>query len=161
MLAACRRAVLTGAPRAVPTGRLQSDRSAAELQVDGDRAAQDRALAPLRPSAPRRRTLVGALSLLACANTSHSWSREPLDTSGIEFDPELMVRGARLRLNGAGTRYKFVVRVYAAALYTPALATTPEAALDQRTPRLLRVVMVRDIDAEELGRLLTAGIERN
>lgn len=84
------------------------------------------------------------------------------ETSGIKFDNEITTsRGAKLLLNGAGTRYKFVVRVYAAGLYMPVRANTLEAVLDLKTPRVFKVVMLRDIDGNELGKLFTDGMQKN
>jgi hypothetical protein len=84
------------------------------------------------------------------------------ETSGIKFDNEITTsRGAKLLLNGAGTRYKFVVKVYAAGLYMPVRANTVDAVLDLKTPRLFKVVMLRDIDSNELGKLFTDGMQKN
>jgi Chalcone isomerase-like len=84
------------------------------------------------------------------------------ETSGVKFDNEMVTsRGSKLLLNGAGTRYKFVVKVYAAGLYLPARVNTVDGVLDLKTPRVFKVVMLRDIDANELGRLFTDGMQKN
>jgi hypothetical protein len=84
------------------------------------------------------------------------------ETSGIKFDNELTTsRGNKLVLNGAGTRYKFVIKVYAAGLYLPAKANTLDAVVDTSKPRLFKVVMLRDIDGNELGKLFTDGMQKN
>jgi len=84
------------------------------------------------------------------------------ETSGIKFDNEITTsRGTKLLLNGAGTRYKFVIKVYAAALYMPVRANTLEAVIDLKTPRIFKVVMLRDVDANELGKLFTDGMQKN
>lgn len=84
------------------------------------------------------------------------------ETSGIKFDNELTTaRGAKLVLNGAGTRYKFVVKVYAAGLYVPARVSKLEDVVDTSKPRLFKVVMLRDIDGNELGKLFTDGMQKN
>jgi Chalcone isomerase-like len=93
--------------------------------------------------------------------SAHAQMPTAPDTSGVDFPETLRLRGETLRLNGAGTRYKFVVRVYAAALYTPEPVFSMEAAIDHRRSRLFRVVMLRDIDGSELGRLLLTGMQRN
>ena len=66
-----------------------------------------------------------------------------------------------LQLNGAGTRYKTIIKVYAAALYLPAKAKTTEDVLAAHGPKRMQVVMLRDIDANELGKLFTRGMEDN
>jgi Chalcone isomerase-like len=95
-----------------------------------------------------------------------SWAQleaEPdrLDSGGVEFAGELVVGAARLIRNGVGTRYRFVVRVYAAALYTPDPVRSASEALDLRQARVLRVVMLRDVEGADLGRLLTQGMRAN
>jgi len=83
------------------------------------------------------------------------------EVNGVKFDNEIASRGNKLLLNGAGTRYKFVIKVYAAGLYLPVKVNTVEGVLDLKAPRSLKVVMLRDIDANELGKLLTDGMQKN
>ena len=66
-----------------------------------------------------------------------------------------------MTLNGAGLRLKVVFQVYAAGLYLGDKAVTPEAALAASGPKRLHLVMLREIDANELGRLFTKGMEMN
>jgi Chalcone isomerase-like len=96
---------------------------------------------------------------MLCTNVSAQSS--VTETSGIKFDNETTLHGNKLVLNGAGTRYKFVVKVYAAGLYVPAKVSTPEAAWDASRPRALKIVMLREIDANELGKLFTRGMQDN
>ena len=107
-----------------------------------------------------RRTL--ALATLAAALT---WplaiSAQTTDIAGIKFANTVQVGNASLRLNGAGVRYKVVFQVYAAALYLGEKVATPEAVLAAPGPRRLQIVMLRDIDGNELGKLFTKGMEQN
>jgi hypothetical protein len=66
-----------------------------------------------------------------------------------------------LSLNGAGIRYRFVVRVYTAGLYLAAKANSTEAVLAAAGPKRLHVVMLRDIDGNDLGKLFTRGMQDN
>ncbi len=84
-----------------------------------------------------------------------------VEVSGVRYAPTASVAGSTLPLNGAGTRFKFVVRVYTAGLYLGATVTTPEAAFAAPGPKRLHVVMLRDIDANELGKLFTRGMRDN
>ena len=84
-----------------------------------------------------------------------------VEVSGVRYAPTATVAGSTLPLNGAGTRFKFVVRVYTAGLYLGAKATTPEAAFAAPGSKRLHVVMLRDIDANELGKLFTRGMRDN
>ncbi len=107
-----------------------------------------------------RRTL--ALTILSAALFWPLASpAQTTDVAGVKFPNTVQVGNANLRLNGAGIRYKVVFKVYAAALYLSEKATTPEAALAAPGPRRLQVVMLRDIDGNELGKLFTKGMEQN
>ena len=83
------------------------------------------------------------------------------DVAGVKFEPAPQVAGSKLQLNGAGVRYKAVFKVYAAALYLNAKAATPEAVLAAAGPKRMQIVMLRDIDGSELGKLFTRGMQDN
>ncbi|MBZ8138420.1 hypothetical protein CLD22_00725 [Rubrivivax gelatinosus] len=83
------------------------------------------------------------------------------EPAGVPYPAAASVGGNSLALNGAGVRYKFVVKVYTAGLYLPKRADTAEAVLAMPGPKRIHVVMLRDIDANELGRLFTRGMEDN
>jgi Chalcone isomerase-like len=84
-----------------------------------------------------------------------------VEHSGVKYPSTLAVAGQNLRLNGSGIRYRFVVKVYTAGLYLQGRAATPEAVLATPGPKRLHVVMLRDIDANELGKLFTRGMQDN
>jgi hypothetical protein len=96
-----------------------------------------------------------ALPFSACAGV------EAVDIAGVKFDHSLDLAGQKLQLNGAGIRYKFVVKVYAAGLYLGSKASTPEAVLAAPGVKRIQIVALRDIDGNDLGRLFTKGIEQN
>ncbi|KPF43621.1 hypothetical protein IP87_11530 [beta proteobacterium AAP121] len=117
----------------------------------------------------QRRYLL-ALAPAAALAALPSWAQTPanpaavpgsVEVSGVRYAPTVQVAGSTLQLNGAGTRYKFVVRVYTAGLYLGAKAATPEAVYAGTGPRRIHVVMLRDIDANELGKLFTRGMQDN
>lgn len=85
----------------------------------------------------------------------------PLEIHGVKLDDTAEVQGTRLQLNGAGTRYKAIFKVYVAGLYLGKKAGTPQEVINQPGPKRLSITMVRDIDAAELGKLLTRGMEDN
>ena len=105
----------------------------------------------------RRPMLLSAAALLACSATL----AQPAEVAGVRYPANVTVAGANLQLNGAGVRYRFVVKVYAAGLYLASKATTPEAVLAAGGPKRMHVVMLRDIDASELGKLFTRGMQDN
>lgn len=84
-----------------------------------------------------------------------------MTVSGVKYDDVLDARGTKLQLNGAGTRYKGPFKVYTAGLYLPRKVGTPEEILAQTGPKRMTVVMLRDIDASELGKLFVRGVEDN
>ena len=84
-----------------------------------------------------------------------------LEINGVKLEDTVDVHGSRLQLNGAGTRYKGPFKVYVAGLYLGKKAGTPEEVVNQLAPKRLSITMVRDIDAAELGKLLTRGMEDN
>jgi len=86
---------------------------------------------------------------------------QPIEASGVRFDAEHVVANTKLVLNGAGTRYRAVFKVYAAGLYLPKKVATTDAVLTQPGPKRLHIVMLRDIDANDLGRLFTRGMQEN
>jgi hypothetical protein len=97
-----------------------------------------------------------ALSVLPAARA------EPVELAGIKYEDTEEVAGAKLQLNGAGVRYKAIFKVYTAGLYLPGRMGTPEAIYAAtNTPRRIHIVMLREIDANELGKLFTQGMEKN
>jgi len=107
-----------------------------------------------------RRPLLAAALLCLAAFAGHA-AAQTIDVSGVKFSHSVALAGSALQLNGAGTRYKTIIKVYAAALYLPAKANTAEAVLASAGPKRMQVVMLRDIDANELGKLFTRGMEDN
>ena len=83
------------------------------------------------------------------------------NVSGVEFANQLQLAGSKLELNGAGVRWKFVVKVYAAGLYLSSKADSTEAVLAAPGPKQLRIVMLRKLEADQLSQLFMRGIGRN
>jgi hypothetical protein len=82
------------------------------------------------------------------------------EAAGVKYDDSVSLGGSRLQLNGLGIRYKFV-KVYTAGLYLAGKAGTPEAVLAAPGPKRMHIVMLREIDANELGKLFTRGMQDN
>lgn len=81
--------------------------------------------------------------------------------SGIKYDDNIDLRGAKLHLNGAGTRYKAVFKVYTAGLYLTKKASTTDEALAAPGAKRISITTLREIDSGELGKLFTRGVEDN
>lgn len=104
--------------------------------------------------------LWGALSSTRIAAQPQS-AATATELAGARLSPTVQVGGSTLVLNGAGIRWRLVVRVYTAGLYLAAKASTPEAVLAAAGPKRLHVVMLRDIDGNDLGKLFTRGMQDN
>lgn len=100
-----------------------------------------------------------ALSLLALAPLAATAA--PIDVAGVKLDDALELKGSKLQLNGAGVRYKAVFKVYTAGLYLDRKASTPDEVLAVPGAKRMTITMLREIDANELGKLFTRGVEDN
>jgi hypothetical protein len=83
------------------------------------------------------------------------------DVSGYKFDDTTKVAGKDLKLNGAGMRTKFVVKVYAAGLYLPEKKSVVADILKQEGPRRVTLQMARDISSEDFGKAFMDGLNEN
>ena len=108
-----------------------------------------------------RRSLLAAALAFALTALPLTAMAQTVDLSGLKYPPSVTVAGSALQLNGAGIRYRFVIKVYTAGLYLQAKAATPQAVLAATGPKRLHIVMLRDIDGNELGRLFTRGMQDN
>lgn len=99
-------------------------------------------------------------ALLVCGGllALHVQARE---VEGVRYEESINLSGSTLQLNGAGTRYKAVFKVYTAGLYLGKKTAAPAEVLAQPGPKRITLTMVREIDAEELGRLFIKGIKAN
>jgi hypothetical protein len=104
-----------------------------------------------------RRWLLGAAALLFVTSAALA----QVTVSGVKYDETIDLRGAKLHLNGAGTRYKAVFKVYTAGLYLNKKAGTTEEVLAMPGAKRMSITMLRDIDSGELGKLFSRGMEDN
>jgi hypothetical protein len=107
-----------------------------------------------------RRIATALLASLALSSVGLAQA-QTTDVAGVKYENTLQLGGARLQLNGAGIRYKAIFKVYTAGLYLGAKAATPEEVLAAPGPKRMHIVMLRDIDANELGKLFTRGMQDN
>ncbi|MFT3954734.1 MAG: chalcone isomerase family protein [Piscinibacter sp.] len=108
-----------------------------------------------------RRTIVLAAALAALLGTPLAQAQSVTELAGVKYEASAQVGNAKLLLNGAGIRYKAVFKVYTAGLYMGAKAATTDAVLAAPGPKRMHIVMLRDIDANELGKLFTRGMQDN
>lgn len=107
-----------------------------------------------------RRLFLLAFAAASLASPMAARAADITEVGGVKYDNTVTLANTRLQLNGAGVRYKFV-KVYTAGLYLASKAATPEAVLAATGPRRMHIVMLREINADELGRLFTKGMEQN
>jgi hypothetical protein len=84
-----------------------------------------------------------------------------VDVNGYKFEDTAKVAGKDLKLNGAGMRTKFVVKVYAAGLYLPEKKTNVADILKPEGPRRVTIQMARDISSEDFGKAFMDGLNEN
>ena len=108
-----------------------------------------------------RRPFATASLLLGLALTPLLSAAATIDLAGVQLEDRQTVAGSSLVLNGAGIRYRTVIKVYTAGLYLTSQADTPDEALAMPGPKRLAITMLRDIDSAELGKLFSRGMEDN
>jgi hypothetical protein len=107
-----------------------------------------------------RRTILLGATLVALLSTPLAQA-QTTEVGGVKYEQSAQMGNAKLLLNGAGVRYKAIFKVYTAGLYLGSKAATPEAVLAAPGPKRMHIVMLRDIDANELGKLFTRGMQDN
>jgi hypothetical protein len=107
-----------------------------------------------------RALIAAALLAAASLNGGNAWA-QAVEVANVKYEPTADIAGQKLVLNGAGIRYKFVVKVYTAGLYLTHKANTTPEVLAAPGPKRIHIQMLRDIDGNELGKLFTKGMEAN
>jgi len=77
------------------------------------------------------------------------------------FEPTVQVGGSTLQLNGSGTRYRVMFKVYDMAMYLPAKAGNAGAVIDMQGPKRLAFISLRDIPGTDLGLAFIKGLQAN
>lgn len=81
--------------------------------------------------------------------------------TATKFEPTVEVQGTKLQLNGAGTRYRAVFKVYDMGLYTTKKVSTPAEVLALPGAKRLHFVALRELPGTDLGRLFLKGMTEN
>ena len=100
-------------------------------------------------------------ALASFATHAQDRPAEATQVQGVSYAPTLQLQGKALQLNGAGTRYKAVFKVYTAGLYLEKTAHSLQDIAALPGPKRISVTMLRDIDSAELGKLFARGMEDN
>lgn len=114
----------------------------------------------VRLSTGARRFCLSSVLAAACwlPQLGHT---QPADVLGIRYEPQVRVEGHELNLNGTGVAYRALVKLYTVGLYVPTKVHAAPEVLRQKGPKQLRFVMLRGMRVDELGKLITHGIEQN
>lgn len=80
---------------------------------------------------------------------------------GVHYEPTVQVEGRDLALNGTGVAYRALAKLYTVGLYLPTKVHQTSEVLGQNGPMQLRFVLLRSMRVDELGKLITRGIETN
>ncbi len=107
------------------------------------------------------RALMVAALLAVGSLTGGVAQAQAVEVANVKYEQAQDVGGHKLQLNGAGIRYKFIVKVYTAGLYLQSHASTTAEVLAMGGPKRIHIQMLRDIDGNELGKLFTKGMEAN
>lgn len=100
--------------------------------------------------------LLGTLAMVFSAATAAA----NVELAGVKVADSVTVAGAKLQLNGAGIRYKFV-KLYVGSLYTSKKVHTLEELLAAPGPKRMQLTFVREMSSAPFGKLFTRGIEDN
>lgn len=115
------------------------------------------------PIAVTRRHLItwGAAALVPVPLTALAQGAVTVAAGGTRYDAEISLAGQRLTLNGAGTRYRAIFKVYDLALYTARRSQNPEELVAMPGAKRLNFVALRELPGTDLGRLLVKGLQEN
>lgn len=81
--------------------------------------------------------------------------------TATKFEPGIDVQGTKLQLNGAGTRYKAIFKVYDMGLYTTKKVSSAAELLALPGPKRLQFTALRELPGTDLGRLFLKGMGDN
>lgn len=99
-----------------------------------------------------------AAALAALALAAPALAR---DVAGVQFPDAISVGGQELRLNGAGVRTKFFVKVYAGGLYLAEPSKDPDAIVAADAPKRVRMVFLRDVSKGQIMDTYREGFQNN
>jgi len=114
------------------------------------------ASAALAPSLAGAQTAAKAPTVAVAAAAADS-----VQLKGHSYPKTIQLEGANLHLNGAGVRYKVIVPVYTAALYTEKPVKNESEFLAAPGSKRLILTMLRKVDSNELGYMFAKSMKAN
>lgn len=99
-----------------------------------------------------------AAALAAVLVTAPALAR---DVGGVQFPDTISAAGQQLKLNGAGVRTKFFVKVYAGGLYLAEPSHDADAIVAADAAKRVRMVFLRDVDKKKILETYREGFQNN
>jgi Chalcone isomerase-like len=99
--------------------------------------------------------------LLASTLVAATLFSSAMAASGTRFEPSAQIAGTKLQLNGTGTRFKAIFKVYDMALYTPRKVATVEELMALAGPKRLQFTALRELPGTDLGRMFLKSMSEN
>ena len=121
----------------------------------------------------KRKILLAGLSLAGAATMA--WAQTPPTSAApaagaatrsapavpARLAPSVQVGGQTLQLNGKGTRYRAVVRVYDIGLYATSKVSSVEQLAAAPGPKRLHLITLRELTGDALGVAMVQGMQDN
>jgi hypothetical protein len=104
---------------------------------------------------------LASLGLVLALGAPLKAAAQSAEIAGVRYPASIKVEGTNLVLNGSGISYRAVAKLYTVGLYTSQKASKAEAVLANAGPKELRFVMLQGMRVDELGKVITKGIETN
>lgn len=103
-----------------------------------------------------RTQILSATIALALATTASA-----ANVAGVNFEDRITVNNTPLVLNGGGLRKKFVVKVYAGALYLAAKQTNAATAIATDAPRRMVMHFLYSVTKDQMAEAWREGLAAN
>jgi len=100
-------------------------------------------------------------SVFAQSNAVTAKPAATAKTKAENFPKQMQVEGVKLSLNGLGTRYKAIFKVYDMGLYTTTKVSTLQDLIALPGPKKLHFVALRELPGTDLGVLFLRGMREN
>ena len=99
--------------------------------------------------------------ILAAALTLTAASAGAANVAGVTFEDKITVNNQTLTLNGGGLRKKFVVKVYAGALYLPAKQSNAATVIATDAPRRMVMHFLYGVTKDQMAEAWSEGLAAN
>jgi len=105
--------------------------------------------------------MAAGLGLAVSMGLVQTAQAQSADVVGVHYLQAIKIEGNSLTLNGSGVSYRAVAKLYTVGLYVPQKSSQADAIFGNAGPKQLRFVMLQGMRVDELGKVITKGIENN